>query len=91
MKQWQLPNQQTDFGEHSQMFQRLMGEPTKYLKHYIDLSAKYPSEADVYCEFAEDVKKQIRELAAKDSLHPKYKTYTEMNMNSGSLSGQIAA
>ena len=64
-----------------QMFQRLMGEPTKYLKHYIDLNAKYDSEADVYREFAEDVKRQIRELAAKDTLHPKYKTYTEMNPN----------
>ena len=63
------------------MFQRLMGEPTKYLKHYIDLSAKYASEADVYREFAEDVRQQIRELAAKDTLHPKYKTYTEMNPN----------
>ena len=63
-----------------QMFQRLMGEPTKYLKHYIDIAAKYASEADVYREFMEDVKKQIRELAAKDT-HPKYKTYTEMNPN----------
>ena len=31
-----------------QMFQRLMGEPTKYLQHYIDISARYQTVADVY-------------------------------------------
>ena len=63
------------------MFQRLMGEPTKYLQHYIDLSAKYASEADVYRAFTDEVKTQVTELAAKGTIHPKFKIYTEMNPN----------
>ena len=62
-----------------QMFQRLMGEPTKYLQHYIDLSAKYASAADVYPVFADEVKKQVTEIAAKGTIHPKFKIYTEIN------------
>ena len=64
-----------------QMFQRLLGEPTKYLQHYIDISTKYPTEADVYRESMEEVKKQVRDLADKGTLHYKYKIYTEMNPN----------
>ena len=61
------------------MFQRLLGEPTKYLQHYINISEKYPTVADVYRESMEEVKNQIRELAAKDRY--KYKIYTEINPN----------
>ena len=43
-----------------QMFRRLMGEPTKYLQHYIDISEKYPSVADVYRESMDEVKNQVR-------------------------------
>ena len=56
-----------------------MKKKTKYLKHYIDISTKYASEADVYREFSEDIKKQVQDLGAMDTIHPKYKTYTEMN------------
>ena len=61
------------------MFQRLLGEPTKYLQHYIDISEKYPTVADVYRESMEEVKNQVRDLAAGG--HYKYKIYTEINPN----------
>ena len=64
-----------------QMFHRLLGEPTNYLQHYIDISTKYPSVADVYRESKEEVKQQIRDLADKGTAHYKYKIYTKMNPN----------
>ena len=61
------------------LFQRLLGEPTKYLQHYIDISAKYSTVSDVYRESMEEVKRQVRDLAAQGSKHYKYKIYTQMN------------
>ena len=62
-----------------EMFQRLLGEPTKYLQHYIDISEKYQTVADVYRESMDEVKNQVRDLAAGG--HYKYKIYTEINPN----------
>jgi hypothetical protein len=56
-----------------------MGEPTKYLQHYIDISAKYPTAADVYRESMDEIRNQVRDFAAKE--HYKYKIYTEINPN----------
>ena len=63
-----------------QLFNRLMREPTEYIQHYIDISEKYSSVADVYRESANDVKRKIREYASDTSKdHYKYEIYVEFN------------
>ena len=54
-----------------------MREPTAYIQHYIDISEKYSSAADVYRESANEVKKKIREFVSKD--HYKYEIYVKFN------------
>ena len=61
----------------SQLFDRLMQEPTSYLQHYINLGVKYTSVADIFKESAEEVKRKIRNCASKDQY--KFKTYLEIN------------
>ena len=46
-----------------------------------DISKRYQTVANVYRESMEEVKKQVRDLATNETLHYKYKIYTDMNPN----------
>ena len=59
------------------LFNRLMLQPSTFLKYYIELSHKYNSVADVYLEYREEVKRKIRTFAGNDQY--KYKIYLEIN------------
>ena len=59
------------------LFNRLLNEPTKFINHYVELSDKYGSVDDVYKHHNEQVKSNIRDLAAKDKY--KYQMYLEVN------------
>ena len=60
-----------------ELFNRLMVNPTSYLKHYIDISNKYNSIKEIYEESSSNIKNEIRNHAENGKY--KYKIYLEIN------------
>ena len=60
------------------LFLKLLEKCPSYLKHYIDLDERYNGKNDIYFEYLNKTKDNIRNLASDDS-HYKYKMYLTMN------------
>ena len=63
----------------AKLFNRIIAEGNDFAQHYIDLSQKYTCEADIYREYSETIRNQIRTLTHQD--HYKYEIYLQMNPN----------
>ena len=65
------------FSARSHVFHQLQEEGEAYIRHYISISRKYTIKEDIYREFNEEVKQQIRTLAQNG--HYKYQIYLQFN------------
>ena len=63
------------------VFNKLVQNPSRYLKHYLTLHAKYSCHRDIYRSYINDVKSNIRKQASKSSGGTRYKTYISINPN----------
>ena len=63
----------------SQLYYRIITEVNDYVHHYINLAQKYTCTDDIYREYSEMIRSNIRTLASQE--HYKYKIYLEMNPN----------
>ena len=66
-------------GERKLVFEKLLENPTKYLKHYLSLINKYANHHDIYEHYLNETKSKIRDLAAKGK--PKFQAYLRINPN----------
>ena len=62
----------------SLLFDRLMSEPSAFLRHYIAISGKYSSVEDIYKESNDQIKQKIHMFAGKPDKY-KYNIYVDIN------------
>ena len=60
------------------VFNALLADRTDYLKHYQQLDQKYNNIEEIYAEFDNKIKKEIKRLAVDDK-HYKYRMYEKIN------------
>jgi hypothetical protein len=63
------------------IFQQLLSEPTEYLKHYVELDARYDNSKMIKSQMMETVRQTIKDLASDSNKHYKYWVYLQMNPN----------
>ena len=61
------------------LFAKLLGEPTSYLQHYLDLHENFVDVESIYKKAAEDLKARLVSMAENDQY--KYKIYMDINPN----------
>ncbi len=64
-------------GDRKIVFDKLLNNPPKYLKHYQDLLRKYKNHHEIYRSHVEDTKTKIRDHASKGKY--KYEIYLKLN------------
>ena len=65
--------------ERKLVFEKLVENPSKFLKHHISLIERYTNHRDIYNHYLCEIKSKIREFAAKGK--PKYQAYLRINPN----------
>ena len=68
-------------GDRVIVFNELMKDPPKYLKHYCTLHEKYSNHREIYRSYDNEVKSKIRNHATKATGGTRYKTYISINPN----------
>ena len=61
------------------IFNFLLENSTRYLKHYVKLDTKYTSDTQLFSDYVDEVKKNIRDLASNKEKHYKFWVYTQIN------------
>ena len=63
----------------SAVFQQLLSEQTNFLKHYVELDARYADSKMLKSQLMNEVRLKIKDLASDIDNHYKYRIYMEMN------------
>ena len=71
---------QQDSTRHA-VFQQLLSEPTDFLKHYVELDARYENSKIMKSQMQEEVRQKIKDLGSDSDNHYKYWIYLQMNPN----------
>ena len=72
-----FPTTLQDGGVRQEVYNALVTDPSKYLKHYLQLTTKYTSTREIYKEHITAMKTKIHNFASNDRY--KYQIYKEIN------------
>ena len=61
----------------SRLFHKLCNEDERYIRHYLELSQKYTSKDEIYCEYVAEMKRQVILLAENGGY--RFQTYLKFN------------